>query len=94
MKRKPPHAEILHELAMLALESDANGMKYDYTDEDLFNSLVIFNSVLGTKLYDLGISERQGIEIMKKQAQKMGEELRLLIYTYTDIDTHDLARQI
>lgn len=94
MKRKPPHAEILHELAMLALESDANGMKYDYTDEDLFNSLVIFNSVLGTKLYDLGISERQGIEIMKKQAQKMGEELRLLIYTYTDIDTHELARQI
>lgn len=94
MKRKPPHAEILHELAMLALESDANGMKYDYTDEDLLNSLVIFNSVLGTKLYDLGISERQGIEIMKKQAQKMGEELRLLIYTYTDIDTHDLARQI
>lgn len=94
MKRKPPHAEILHELAMLALESDANGVKYDYTDEDLFNSLVIFNSVLGTKLYDLGISERQGIEIMKKQAQKMGEELRLLIYTYTDIDTHDLARQI
>lgn len=94
MKRKPPHAEILHELAMLALESDANGIKYDYTDEDLFNSLVIFNSVLGTKLYDLGISERQGIEIMKKQAQKMGEELRLLIYTYTDIDTHELARQI
>jgi len=94
MKRKPPHAEILHELAMLALESDANGVKYDYTDEDLFNSLVIFNSVLGTKLYDLGISERQGIEIMKKQAQKMGEELRLLIYTYTDIDTHELARQI
>lgn len=94
MKRKPPHAEILHELAMLALESDANGMKYDYTDEDLFNSLVIFSSVLGTKLYDLGISERQGIEIMKKQAQKMGEELRLLIYTYTDIDTHELARQI
>lgn len=94
MKRKPPHAEILHELAMLALESDANGVKYDYTDEDLFNSLVIFNSVLGTKLYDLGISERQGIEIMKKQAQKMGEDLRLLIYTYTDIDTHELARQI
>jgi len=94
MKRKPPHAEILHELAMLALESDVNGVKYEYTNEDLFNSLVIFNSVLGTKLYDLGISERQGIEIMKKQAQKMGEELRLLIYTYTDIDTHDLARQI
>lgn len=94
MKRKPPHAEILHELAMLALESDANGVKYEYTNEDLFNSLVIFNSVLGTKLYDLGISERQGVEIMKKQAQKMGEELRLLIYTYTDIDTHELARQI
>ena len=94
MKRKPPHAEILHELAMLALESDDNGIKYEYADEDLFNSLIIFNSVLVTKLYDLGILEKQPFEIMANQAQKMGEELRLLIYTYTDIDTHDLARQI
>ena len=94
MKRKPPHAEIMHELAMLALESDANGVKYDYTDEDLFNSLVIFSSVLGTKLYDLGILEKQPFEIMANQAQKIGEELRLLIYTYTDVDTHDLERKI
>jgi hypothetical protein len=94
MKRKPPHTEILHELAMLALESDANGVKYEYSNDDLLNALVVFNSVLGTKLYDLGISEKQPFEVMADQAQKMGEELRLLIYTYTDIDTHDLARQI
>ena len=94
MKRKPPHTEILHELAMLALESDANGVKYEYSNDDLLNALVVFNSILGTKLYDLGISENQPFEIMANQAQKMGEELRLLIYTYTDIDTHDLARQI
>lgn len=94
MKRQPPHSEILHELAMLALESDANGVKYEYSNDDLLNALVVFNSILGTKLYDLGISEKQPFEIMANQAQKMGEELRLLIYTYTDIDTHELARQI
>ena len=94
MKRQPPHRAIMHELAMLALESDANGVKYEYSNDDLLNALVVFNSVLGTKLYDLGISEKQPFEIMAEQAQKMGEELRLLIYTYTDIDTHELARQI
>lgn len=94
MKRQPPHREIINELAMLALESDANGVKYEYSNDDLLNALVVFNSVLGTKLYDLGISEKQPFEIMADQAKKMGEELRLLIYTYTDIDTHDLVRQI
>lgn len=94
MKRQPPHREIINELAMLALESDANGVKYEYSNDDLLNALVVFNSVLGTKLYDLGISEKQPFEMIAAQAQKMGEELRLLIYTYTDIDTHDLARQI
>lgn len=94
MKRQPPHREIINELAMFALESDANGVKYEYSNDDLLNALVVFNSVLGTKLYDIGISEKQPFEVMADQAQKMGEELRLLIYTYTDIDTHDLARQI
>jgi hypothetical protein len=94
MKRQPPHRAIINELAMLALESDANGVKYEYSNDDLLNALVVFNSVLGTKLYDLGISEKQPFEIMADQAKKMGEELRLLIYTYTDIDTHDLVRQI
>lgn len=93
MKRKPPHRAILNELAMLALESDANGVKYEYSTDDLLNALVVFNSVLGTKLYDLGISEKQPFEIMADQAQKMGEELRLLVYTYTDIDTHELLKK-
>lgn len=94
MKRQPPHREIINELAMLAIESDANGVKYEYSNDDLLNALLVFNSILGTKLYDLGILEKQPFEIMANQAQKMGEELRLLIYTYTDIDTHELSRQI
>ena len=94
MKRQPPHREIINELANFALESDANGIKYEYSNDDLLNALVVFNSVLGTKLYELGISEKQPFEIMADQAKKMGEELRMLIYTYTYIDTHDLARQI
>lgn len=94
MKRQPPHRAIINELAMFAIESDANGVKYEYSNDDLLNALVVFSSVLGTKLYDLGISEKQPFEMIAAQAQKMGEELRLLIYTYTDIDTHDLVRQI
>ena len=75
MKRQPPHREILHELAMLALESDANGVKYEYSNDDLLNALVVFNSILGTKLYDLGISEKQPFEMMAEQAKKNGRRV-------------------
>lgn len=30
MKRQPPHRAIINELAIFALESDANGVKYEY----------------------------------------------------------------
>ena len=91
--RTPPQREILEELAMLALESDSRGLKFDYSDEDLLNASIIFNSVLGTKLYDLCTQEEQSFELMKQQSQKLGEELRLLIYTFTNIDMHQIAKK-
>jgi len=91
--RTPPQREILEELAMLALESDSRGLKFDYSDEDLLNASIIFNSVLGTKLFDLCSKEEQSFDLMKQQAQKLGEELRLLIYTFTNIDMHQIAKK-
>ncbi len=88
-----PSNKILEELATFALESDADGRKYNYTDEDFLNTLIIFNSAAGTKLFDLCKKEDVGIYIMEQQAKKFGEELRLLIYTYLDIDTHELAKK-
>lgn len=32
-------------------------------------------------------------DLQLQQAQKMGEEMRLLIYTFTNIDLHELARK-
>ena len=88
-----PSNKVLFELAAFALESDSEGRKYDYTDEDFLNTLIIFNSAAGTKLFDLCKKEDVDFKIMTEQAQKFGEELRLLIYTYLDIDTHELARK-
>ena len=78
MKRQPPHREIINELAMLAIESDANGVKYEYSNDDLLNALLVFNSILGTKLYDLGILEKQPFEIMANQAQKNGRRVTVI----------------
>ena len=90
---QPPHSEVLEQMALLCLECDSRGRKFDYSDEDLLNASIVFNSILGTKLFDLVQKEGQPVDLQLQQAQKMGEELRLLIYTFTNIDMHEIARK-
>ena len=93
MNNQPPHSEVLEQIALLCLESDSIGRKFDYSDEDLLNASIVFNSILGTKLYDLMQKEKHPFDLQLQIAQKMGEEMRLLIYTFTNIDLHELARK-
>lgn len=88
MKRKPPHSAVLAELAAFAIESDTIGLKFDYSEDDFINALIVFNSISGSILFDLGVKEKVSEEILLNQAESFGNELRLLIYTYLDIDTH------
>ena len=92
--RKPPQSAVLEELAMFAAESDSRGVRYAYSEEDLLNALVIFNSIVGTKMYELFTAENQPFELCCEQATKYGEELRLLVYTFTNIDTHEIAKKV
>ena len=91
MIKTPPHSEVLEQIALLCLESDSRGRKFDYSDDDLLNASIVFNSILGTKLFDLMQKEGHPFDLQMQQAQKMGEELRLLIYTFTNIDMHEIA---
>lgn len=93
MNNQPPHSEVLEQIALLCLECDSIGRKFDYSDEDLLNASIVFNSILGTKLFDLMQKEGHTHDLQLQQAQKMGEEMRLLIYTFTNIDLHELARK-
>ena len=93
MIKTPPHSEVLEQIALLCLESDSRGRKFDYSDDDLLNASIVFNSILGTKLFDLMQKEGHPFDLQMQQAQKMGEELRLLIYTFTNIDMHEIAKK-
>lgn len=64
--------------------------KPEYTDEGFRSSIKIFMSTIMDKMWDLQESENIEIEDRIKMATKVGEEIRNLIKTYTDIDTHDL----
>lgn len=88
-----PTKDILSELADFALESDSKGIKYEYTDEDFLNALIIFNSAAGSRLFDLNIEEKVTKDVAYKMAEKFGEEFRLLIYTFLNIDTLDLVKK-
>ena len=90
---QPPHSEVLEQMSLLCLECDSRGRNFDYSDDDLLNASIVFNSILGTKLFDLVQKEGQPVDLQLQQAQKMGEELRLLIYTFTNIDMHEIARK-
>jgi hypothetical protein len=80
-------SEILEELSMVAVKSDADGRKYEYSEQDLMNATHIFMHILGTKAYDLGKKEDIPFEVMEKQATAMGNELYEFIKKFTDIDT-------
>jgi hypothetical protein len=82
-----PLTQILEELSMFAVESDAEGRKYEYSDDDFMNATHLFMHVLGTKAFDLGKREDIPFEIMEKQADKMGNELAEFIKKWTDFDT-------
>jgi hypothetical protein len=49
-------------------------------------------SVLLDKMYDLQVKEDMPFEEKVKMANELGEQLRTLIKTFTDIDTHNLYK--
>ncbi len=82
---------ILEEIEDTLLEFEANvGMKPNFTDDGFRAGIKIFSSVLMDKIWELQEDENISIEDRIKMVQKVGEDIRKLVKTYTDIDTHKL----
>lgn len=66
------------------------GSKPEYSDEGFRAALKIFMSAFLDKLANL--QEKEDIDLPTRiiMAEKGGEEMRRIIKTYTNIDTHDL----
>lgn len=82
---------ILLEIEEIIIENEVNlGMKPNYSKEAIRSATKIFSSVIFDKMWELQVLENIEPTDRCNMAIKCGEELRLLIKKYTDIDTHEL----
>jgi len=82
---------ILEEIEATLWEFEANaGGKPEFTNEGFRASVKIFMSTLMDKVWELQQNEKFDMQDRINMATKLGEDVRKLIKTYTDIDCHKL----
>jgi hypothetical protein len=69
-----------------------SAMKPEYTEDGFRAACKIFMSVLMDKIWELQSEEKIDMEDRIKMVEKAGADVRALIKTYTDIDTHELYK--
>lgn len=67
-----------------------NGEKPNFTNRDFMNAIIIFQTTLMDKLFDNQNYDKMDIENRMKMAESCGNDLRKLIHTYTNLDTHKI----
>ena len=84
------HKKELEQIAsdFLNQAADSKGYKPNYSNRDFMNAVIIFQTALMDKLYDLQNFDCMPIDERLKMAESCGMELRKLIHTYTGLDTH------
>jgi hypothetical protein len=84
---------ILVEIESEIWESECqNGLKPEYSKEAFRAAIKIFSSALMDKIFDLQTLENIPAEARLAMAKKCGDDIRQLVKTYTDIDTHSLYK--
>lgn len=82
---------ILSEIEDTLWEFEANlGIKPEYTDAGFRAGIKIFMSVMMDRVWELQSDESIDMADRANMATKLGEDVRKLIKTYTNIDIHDL----
>lgn len=66
------------------------GEKPNYTDDGIRAGIKIFMSVMMDKMFDLQDNEDIPMEQRIEMVEKLGKDIRSMVKTYTDIDTHEL----
>ena len=84
---------ILTEIEDTLWEFEANvGSQPQYTIEGFRAGIKIFMSVIMDKMWNLQENETLTMEDRIKMVEKVGQDVRKLVKTFTDIDTHDLYK--
>jgi hypothetical protein len=69
-------------------EAVGNENKPNYSNRDFMNCVIIFQNALMDKMYDNQDYDKMSLEDRMNMTIKCGEDLRKLIFTYTNLDTH------
>ena len=73
---------------ILNQNADTKDNKPNYTNREFFNTLIIFQAALMDKMWDLQQVENIDFKDRENMAIKCNLDLRKLIKTYTNLDTH------
>ena len=73
-------------------EFESYGDRPEYTIEGFRAGIKIFMSILMDKMWELQENEEMSQEDRENMAIKLGNDIRKLIKTYTDINTIDLYK--
>lgn len=71
-------------------ETGGDGSKPDFTPETFRAAIKIFQSVMLDKMWELQESEGMDLNDRMKMATSLGEDIRAMVKTYVNIDTHNL----
>jgi hypothetical protein len=69
-------------------EAVGNENKPNYSNRDFMNCVIIFQNALMDKMYDNQDYDKMSLEDRMNMSIKCGQDLRKLIFTYTNLDTH------
>lgn len=80
---------ILEEIEDTLWEFEATkGIKPNFTDKGFRAATKIFASILMDKMYELQVNENIDLQDKMSMAKKVGNDIRKIVKTYTNIDTH------
>lgn len=85
---------VLNEIEQTIWEHEIwGGGQPHYTDEGFRAAVKIFMSALLDKMFNLQTTENLDISDRAAMAESLGKEVRRMVKTYCDIDTHELYEQ-
>ena len=73
-------------------DAKGNENKPNYTNREFMNAVIIFQTALMDKMYDNQNFDKMDIHDRFNMVKKCGLDLRKLIYTYTNLDTHKIEQ--
>lgn len=69
---------------------DKADLQPHWSNRTFMNALIIFQTALMDKMYENQNYDNMNIQDRMDMANQCGNDLRKLIHTYTNLDTHDL----